>query len=88
VRTLLSEFERDLKALKGEFHGERGEITARHDLQFKEMTAIMSAVETMESQSVTLARSIHDTEREEIRNKNLEVRTANCDHFTPFRVAP
>lgn len=72
VAALEDEFERDLKALKTEFNTETKMIVSQHKREVKEMKAIISAVEGQEAERVAEAKQAHETEREEIRNKNLE----------------
>mmetsp|Transcript_1888 Transcript_1888/g.2482 ORF Transcript_1888/g.2482 Transcript_1888/m.2482 type:complete len:535 (-) Transcript_1888:219-1823(-) len=72
TRRLEDEFERDLKALKLEFNSERDMIMTRHARETKEMKGIIAAVEAQESERITDAKQAHETEREGIRNTNLE----------------
>lgn len=72
LANLQSEIERDLKALKFEFNTEREAIISQHALETKEMKGIISAVEAQEAERIGEAKQSHETEREEIRNKNLE----------------
>jgi hypothetical protein len=72
LATLESEFERDLKALKLEFSTERAHLVATHARETKQMANVMAAVEADEHERILEARQAHETEREEIRNKNLE----------------
>lgn len=67
-----AEFERDLKALKLEFNTESDAIKNQHAREGKEMNGIITAVESQESDRIASAKQEHETEREEIRNKNLE----------------
>lgn len=72
LAVLQNEFERDLKALKLEFYTERDQIVSQHTREVKEMQAIVAAVEAEEQDKIQEAKQAHETEREEIRNKNLE----------------
>jgi len=72
LATLESEFERDLKALKLEFSTERAHLVATHARETRQMANVMAAVEAEEHERILEARQAHETEREEIRNKNLE----------------
>lgn len=72
IGNLISELERDLKALKLEFYTERDRITSAHNGETKEMKGIINAVEAQENERIAEAKQAHETEREEIRNKNLE----------------
>lgn len=72
VHALENEFERDLKALKLEFNTETDMIRAQHGRETKEMKGIINQVEAQEAERIAQAKQEHETEREEIRNKNLE----------------
>lgn len=72
TQAIEAEFERDLKALKLEFNSERDAIVAQHLGETKEMNGIIQAVEQTEAARSADAKQAHETEREEIRNKNLE----------------
>lgn len=72
IATVESEFERDLKALKQEFLSERAHLTAQHARETREMANILAAVEAEENERIAEQKQAHETEREEIRNKNLE----------------
>lgn len=72
IHAIEAEFDRDLKALKLEFNTEREAIIAQHARETKEMKGIISAVEGTEAAKIADAKQAHETEREEIRNKNLE----------------
>lgn len=73
VESIEGEFERDLKTLKLEFNSEKDAIIAQHQRETKEMKGIISAVENTEAAKIADAKQAHETEREEIRNKNLEL---------------
>lgn len=72
VEALEGEFERDLKVLKLEFGNERSSLISQHILEMKEMKNVIHAVDHEESERINEAKQLHETEREEIRNKNLE----------------
>lgn len=72
TRRLEEEFERDLKALKLEFNSEKEMIVQRYTRENKEMKGIIAAVEAQEAERITDAKQAHETEREGIRNTNLE----------------
>lgn len=72
TRRIETEFERDLKMLKDEFNTEREAIIAQHARELKEMKAVITMVEAQEAERNASAKQDHETEREEIRNKNLE----------------
>lgn len=72
VSALEHEFERDLKSLKLEFQTENKMIVAQHARETKEMKGIIDQVEAQEAERIAAAKQEHETEREEIRNKNLE----------------
>ena len=69
---LEEEFERDLKTLKIEFLTERSHLQAQHAREVRELQNIIQAVETEENERILESKQNHETEREEIRNKNLE----------------
>lgn len=72
LSALEAEFERDLKVLKLEFLTERSHLQAQHAREVKEMKNIIAAVEVEENERIQESKQNHETEREEIRNKNLE----------------
>lgn len=72
LANLQSEIERDLKAIKLEFNTEKEAIVNQHMMETKEMRGIITAVEGQEAERIGEAKQAHETEREEIRNKNLE----------------
>lgn len=67
-----AEFERDLKAIKKEFNTESEAIKAQHARETNEMKDIINRVDVQEGDRIASAKQEHETEREEIRNKNLE----------------
>lgn len=69
---LEEEFQRDLKTLKFEFLTERSHLQAQHLRETKELQNIITAVEAEENERILESKQNHETEREEIRNKNLE----------------
>jgi dynein regulatory complex subunit 2 len=72
LHRLEAEFERDLHTLKTEFDSERQEIVATHTRETNALRRIIHAVESEERTRAEEAKHTHETEREEIRNKNLE----------------
>lgn len=72
IATLSDEFERYLKILKEEFNSERENIIFKHARETREMNGIIAAVEKEEAERIAESKQAHETEREEIRNKNLE----------------
>lgn len=58
--------------MKLEFETERQHIISQHTRESKELNGIIAAVEEEEKKKVEDAKQAHETEREEIRNKNLE----------------
>lgn len=69
---LENEFERDLRSVQTEFEAERADLVRRHEVETAELRGIISAVEADDRKRADDARQAHETEREEIRNKNLE----------------
>ncbi len=72
LSALEAEFQRDLKQLKKEFLDERDELSESHAREVKEFQLLIERLENEESERMNEARQQHETEREEIRNKNLE----------------
>lgn len=72
LTALESEFERDLKTLKMEFHSEFHHIKSQHEREVKEMQAIIAAVDASQTERLFTAKTDHEAEREKIRNTNLE----------------
>jgi len=72
ITGLDSEFETDLKNLKHEFESERQQLLAQHNREVTELKRIYEAVENEDRRRVEETKQGHETEREEIRNKNLE----------------
>jgi hypothetical protein len=70
--TLEAEFQRDLKQIKEEFINERENISSNFKQTNYELTHIIQAIEAEELDKLNEAKQKHETEREEIRNKNLE----------------
>ncbi len=73
VRQLESEFERDLKSVKTEFNAEREKVLRNHERMKRELGAIIKAVQAGKHTAQESAKTTHETTREEIKNKNLEV---------------
>lgn len=72
IVALHNEFERDLLTLKNEFNEERMYIVTKHALDVRRTKALIVEVDNREKQRAQDAKQTHETEREEIRNKNLE----------------
>mmetsp|Transcript_4115 Transcript_4115/g.5564 ORF Transcript_4115/g.5564 Transcript_4115/m.5564 type:complete len:523 (-) Transcript_4115:126-1694(-) len=73
VRQLEAEFERDLKFVKTEFNDERDYINRSHERMKKELQAIRTSVDARVNANADKAKMNHETIREEIKNKNLQV---------------
>jgi len=72
LATVESEFERDLSELKHEFLSERAHLLAQHQRESEELRNVIKKVEADEAEKIAETKQAHETEREEIRNKNLE----------------
>uniref|UniRef100_A0A7S4E037 Dynein regulatory complex subunit 2 n=1 Tax=Lotharella globosa TaxID=91324 RepID=A0A7S4E037_9EUKA len=72
IRQLEAEFERDLKILKNEFNEERIYVETSHERMKKELKAIITAVESKNTQNIENKRTTHEFMREEIKNKSDE----------------
>ena len=69
---LQSEFERDLEILKNEFNSEKEYILKYHKQQREITQCLINEIEKRELNEMHETKQIHETEREELRNKNLE----------------
>ena len=69
---LQSEFERDLEILKNEFNSEKDYILKYHKQQKEITQCLINEIEKRELNEMHETKQIHETEREELRNKNLE----------------
>lgn len=69
---LEDEFARDLAAVEDEHEEERSGAAATHEKRRAELRGIVEAVEADDRRRTDESRQAHETEREEIRNKNLE----------------
>lgn len=66
------EFEDELQTLKQEFDAERTYMVTRHQREVREMKEVMGEVANRENDQAETQKQTHETEREEIRNRNLE----------------
>lgn len=69
---LQSEFERDLEILKNEFNSEKEYILSYNLNQQRIGQCLINEIEKRELNEQHEIKQIHETEREELRNKNLE----------------
>ena len=72
VSGLESEFARAASSLRAHFDSAQASLRAAHSAALSELRLLVSAVEAEEAERVNEAKQAHETEREEVRNKNLE----------------
>merc|ERR1719162_1416530 len=69
---LQGEFVRDLEILKDEFNAEKSYIVKAHARQRSICESLLGEVERRQLTEMHEAKQVHETQREELRNKNLE----------------
>jgi len=69
---LQGEFVRDLEILKDEFNAEKSYIVKAHARQRPICESLLGEVERRQLTEMHEAKQVHETQREELRNKNLE----------------
>ncbi len=71
LRKLEAEFEQSLRGLKSEVETERTALVTKHARDVRQAKRVITAVETEERRKAEEAQQLHETQREEIKNKNL-----------------
>jgi DNA repair exonuclease SbcCD ATPase subunit len=72
LATVSSEFEEDLRVLKQEYREELSELTEAHARSVAEINEVSNIATDADKERVSAAKAAHETERERVRNANLE----------------
>lgn len=72
ITQLQTGFTLHTEAMTKTFQAEREKLNDLHALTVREMTALSQAVELEDNERINSGKQAHETEREELRNKNLE----------------